>query len=117
MTDLKHEDRHFEFYVAGVQFHDISTCENEFSEGSILSMIPEPTNKYDPNAIALRFHSQVLGGSVMIGYVPKKINVEVHSFLTLGSYPVCKVLEYNPDAPPWNKVKAVICEREEVENG
>ena len=113
MTELKQSDKHFEFYVAGVQFHNINDAQEEITEGDELMMIFEPENKYDPNAIALKMWSDNLEREVMLGYVPKKINVEVNSFLVLGKSPVCKVMAYEPDAPPWNKLKAVIKERNE----
>lgn len=63
------------FYVAGVQFRpeaDIKRAlADGLSEGAKLNLVPEPTNKYDPGAIA------VVHYGVTIGYVPKAQQADV----------------------------------------
>lgn len=49
----------------------------------------EPENEFDSNAIAVRqvFHS---GGSIVLGYVPKKVNVEFAPLMDAGWVPDIK---------------------------
>lgn len=54
-----------EFNVAGVTFSDFSKIAHTIKAGDLVEAYPEPTNKYDPNAVALYYKG------VMIGYVPR----------------------------------------------
>jgi len=107
----------WEFYVAGVQHHNLRLVIDEVMEGDRIQMVPEPQNKYDPNAIKLHYESAVwFEGSdkeVMIGYVPGRISAEIAAFLQYGNEPICVVTEIEPTAKPWNQLKVGICELED----
>lgn len=109
------DPRSFKFYIAGVQHHDAKDVLNEMAEGEMLEIVPEPTNKYDPNAIRLHYDSVVLSREVMLGYVPKKKSAEVADFLKNADTPICKVTNFEPSAPVWNMIKVEIGEAELME--
>jgi hypothetical protein len=88
------------FNIAGVQFHDYKGVVNEMKAGDKLEMIPEPTNKFDPNAVQLHFTSKS-GRKSFIGFVPKKISADVSAFLEHADDPVCVLTEVIPSAKPW----------------
>lgn len=92
-----------EFYVAGVKFHELHAIIKEVEEGERLTLEPEPTNPYDPNAV------RILRGEVMVGFVPKKFSAEVAAEIEIGS-PYCVVTEITPEASPWNQLKVAIME-------
>lgn len=102
------EDVKYEFYVAGVQFHELKNCISRISEGMALELDPEPTNQYDPNAVAIKvaFDEDDI---FMIGYVPKKISAEVSADLEIGDLD-CIVTELNPSAKPWEQIKVALME-------
>ena len=41
------------FYIAGVQHHQMYKILQHLEVGDIFQLVPEPTNKFDPNAIRI----------------------------------------------------------------
>ena len=39
------------FYIAGVKFHQLATIIEKLKVNNKLTLVPEPTNKFDPNAV------------------------------------------------------------------
>ena len=91
------------FYVAGVQHHDIYKVMDVLKEEDFLSMVLEPSNQYDPNAVRLEFRD------VMIGYVPMKISADI-SALIMSDEELwgCKIIELKWDEKSWKQVKVSI---------
>uniref|UniRef100_A0A6M3IIY0 Putative HIRAN domain containing protein n=2 Tax=viral metagenome TaxID=1070528 RepID=A0A6M3IIY0_9ZZZZ len=105
--------KEYSFYVAGVQFHQAKTVLNELSEGMELSLIGEPDNKFDPNAIKILYDKYMDGYEdepelTMLGYVPKKFSAEVSAFMELNEYVVCELIKLTPSAKPWEQLKVKI---------
>jgi len=105
--DKKDDIIKYEFYIAGVKFHELHTCIGELKEGSAIAMVAESANQYDPNAVQLKFPSPALGKNVMIGYVPAKISAVVRAAM-IYSILGCKVIELNKDEKPWKQVRVAI---------
>jgi hypothetical protein len=98
------EEKVCEFFVAGVQFHQLKTVIKGIQPGDILTLRAEPTNKYDPNAVRIEL------GDVMLGYVPAKqgnLSAKVSGLLQIERL-LCRVLEVNPDAKTWEQLKVEI---------
>ena len=105
----------WEFYIAGVQFHELHTVLAEIQEGDYLNMVLEPTNKYDGNAVRLEWYDQhEPPEAVMLGYVPMKKNfsAEVTAAITINEKVTCKVIHFDPTAKKWEQCRV----RVEVEN-
>lgn len=98
----------FEFYVAGVKFHQLRDCVDEVADGETLMMEPEPDNKYDPCAVRLLYPSCVLDRDIMVGYVPSKFSPQVNAFLATADAPVCEVTKITPEQQPWKMLKVRI---------
>ena len=93
------------FYIAGVQFRPkdiISNAMKAMSKDDYLKLEPEPTNKFDPNAIKIVFEGD------FIGYVPKKFSSEIVALLEAGIELDCVVMEVNPNAKDWEKCKVMV---------
>jgi hypothetical protein len=88
------------FMIAGVQHHQINSVLKDLEEGENLSLVAEPTNKYDPNAIRIEYN-KMDGTGVMLGYVPKKISAEVSASLVIGKSLECVLTKLNKSAKPW----------------
>lgn len=58
----------FQFEVVGAKFRAADFAQAEVTRGDRLTLKPEPTNQYDPLAIA------VYKGETHIGYVPRTHN-------------------------------------------
>lgn len=109
-----------EFFIAGVQFRpkdDIAKAMKEIKVETNLRMLPEPDNKYDPNAVMITLPVEELQEEFFLGYVPKKYSSEVAGLLEAGIELTCKVVEVSPQAKPWEMFKVVIQDiKEEGDN-
>jgi len=101
-----------EFFVAGVKFHEYKNVLNSMSKGNTLQLIPEPENKFDPNAVKIYFDNGDKAG--FIGYVPKKFSSEVSALLEVGIELECTLTEFAPLAKTWEIFKVEIKEFEDV---
>ena len=99
----------YEFFIAGVQFHQAKTVINELEIGDELEMLPEPSNKFDPNAIKLMY------GETMLGYVPAKFSGSVSAFLETAEFPLCKLTFIEPRNKTYEQLKCIIKDEEYTE--
>jgi len=100
-----------EFFVAGVKFHDYRSILNDVSEGNTLQLIPDPTNKFDPNAVQIYFDNG--DKAAFIGFVPKKFSSEISALLEVGIDLECTLTGFAKDAKTWEIFKVEIKEVEE----
>ena len=103
----------FKFFVAGVKFHQAKECLSRLEEGMTLMMVPEPTNKYDANAVMLI--AQVEDEKFMLGYAPMKISSAVSAFLEYAEMPYCELVKVDPTSKTWTQLEVVIGEEGEEE--
>lgn len=101
------------FYIAGVQHHQMYKVINKIEEGFNLQLTPEPTNKYDPNAIKIEFITS--NNIVSLGYVPKRFSSEVSAAIELDKHLECVIVTFDKKAKPWESCEVEIRELEEVE--
>lgn len=60
--------------IAGIKFHDYLK-DPKLEIGERLTLVPEPTNPYDENAI------KILHGDIFLGYVPRTETHKLHPYL------------------------------------
>jgi hypothetical protein len=85
------------FYLAGVRYYlgcAGETCENAYKllVGSNLTLVPEPTNESDPNAIKVCSHD----GS-LVGYIPRYFCKGILSLINNSINYFIEILEINKD--------------------
>jgi hypothetical protein len=97
------------FMITGVQHHRIKDVLANLEEGTVLALITEPTNKFDPNAIRIE-HVAIGGEMTMLGYVPKKFSAEVSAKITVGRNLECTLIKLNKLAKPWEMAMVEIRE-------
>ena len=102
-----------QFFIAGVQFRpqqEIKKAAGEMQQGFHLGLVPEPTNKFDPNAVKIEYNTETANGveTVFLGYVPKKFSSEVSAMLSIGAPVQCIVDEVNPSAKTYEMFKVTI---------
>jgi hypothetical protein len=97
-----------EFYIAGVKFHDLPKVIDSLIEGDLLDLVPEPENKFDSNAVAIKING------TMLGYVPKQISAEVSAAIeACGEENVkCEITILDSSASPWQMCKVKVYEIE-----
>lgn len=97
------------FFIAGVQFrpkNEINEACKKIEQGSYLSLVLEPENKFDLNAVKILFDE------IFLGYVPKIFSAQVAGLLEAEIELECIVEEINPSAKPWEMCKVMITEAE-----
>ena len=98
-----------EFYIAGVQFHDSKMVINYLKVGTVLKLNPDPTNKFDSNAVEIAYYAK--NAPYMLGFVPAKISAEISAAMEINDV-VCEITEVTPSAKPWERIKVIIKEKE-----
>ena len=105
------------FFIAGVQFRprwEIDAAVKQIEISDQLTLVPEPANKFDPNAVQIYYES-LIGEDLekgelatFLGYVPKKFSAEVSAMLEIGAPIICTVDEVNPSAKTYEMIKVTI---------
>lgn len=105
------------FYIAGVQFRpqtEIKAAAKEMKVGGLLKLYPEPSNKFDPNAVKIySIPDPPSDEAYFLGYVPKKFSSEVSALLSIGAPVECVIDEVNPEAKTYEMFKVTIKEVDE----
>ena len=94
-----------EFFIAGVRFHNFDLVINDIAEGDHLILTPEPSNKFDPNAVRIEY---LVSDHIMLGYVPKKHSSEVCAMIEVGGEIKCVLTKLTREAKPWEQCKVEI---------
>lgn len=102
-----------EFFIAGVQFHEAPKVQDKLTEGMHLILRPEPSNKYDPNAIAIIYNAGGEEDDTMLGYVPAKFSGEISANLLTSDNVTCTLTEVNLSAKTWERFKVIIKDEED----
>lgn len=94
------------FFIAGVQHHQMNEVMDVLKEGMTLELIPEPTNKFDPNAVKIifeGFRDEKTELHVMLGYVPKKFSSEIVAKFAAGRTLECIIVGFYPTNKAWER--------------
>jgi hypothetical protein len=85
------------FFIAGVQ-HRVGAAAvlSRLVEEDELELVPEPDNKFDPNAIRIEYEGN------HVGYVPKKFSSQVSALIEAHGVEalLCVVTTINPSGKP-----------------
>ncbi len=99
------------FFIAGVQhrpnyerFHNL-----KLKPDDVLELVGEPGNKFDRYAVKILYISNhYIVGPVLLGYIPKPINIDLWALRDLGYKPTAHLIEFNPDGRPWEMFKVAV---------
>lgn len=64
------ESKTYEFYVAGMKFHQYPRIKPFIKKGDKVFLIPDPDNKFDPHAVKILWPTDE--ETFMLGHVPMK---------------------------------------------
>lgn len=100
MNLTKHEKVFNVVRIAGAQYADGYKIWPIFNIGDQLSLIPEPTNPHDPNAV------QVWYAGNRLGYIARDAgtNVEIARWLQLGGEYEARLIRKDPSAHPYSQL-------------
>ena len=98
---MSNRSRHMaDFYIAGMRFWDGATVLSKLKPGKKLTLVAEPDNPVDADAVA------IYRKGVKLGFVPSYLNEIPAQLLRFGHGDVleCRVLKVDPQADPWRQV-------------
>ncbi|TAH44002.1 MAG: hypothetical protein EYC69_01325 [Bacteroidetes bacterium] len=91
------------FGIRGFQYYRGPDLIHSMRKGDKLTIVREPDNKFDKNAIALYYQNQ------KIGFVPREKNAVLSRLLDSGRLDLSsEILELRNDDVSWDEVSAVI---------
>jgi hypothetical protein len=84
--------------LAGSQYYALSKVWQEIKAGDTLSLVREPDNRHDANAIRVEWRGQKLG------YVPRAQNRVIAEAMDAGDRLSARVSSINDNKNPWLRV-------------
>ncbi|MGX7205298.1 HIRAN domain-containing protein [Enterococcus pingfangensis] len=99
------KSRHFmDFHIAGFAYYEGIDVIEELTLGKPVSLVAEPDNPYDPEAVAIYYQDQ------KIGYVPKDKNEYLSKFLYFGHGEIfeAKIQYINKETHPERQFRVVV---------
>ena len=85
--------------LAGSQYHSVASVRDELRPGDQLSLIREPDNRFDRNAVRVDWKGHKLG------YVPRAENRAVSRALDAGEKLEARISRLRDDPDPWKRVE------------
>jgi hypothetical protein len=101
------EPKTYEFYVAGMKFHQYSRVKHLIEEGDEVLLIPDPENPYDPHAVKIMY-PKVNSDLVMLGHVPMKkdLSLKISKEISESISPAKGTVTYHDlDSPSYQALK------------
>ena len=87
-------------HLAGFQHHEGALALKDMKPGKKLSLVPEPDNPFDAEAVALYFKGR------KVGYVPSSENSLPFRLMYFAHDAVeARILQVDPKAAPWQQVR------------
>lgn len=98
------------FNIAGFTFYDGSEAFGKLKIGTLLNLVFEPENRYDPRAVAIYCENDKLG------YIPRNQNLEISTLLEMGhNIFEARIQQLDATAPAEQQVWVVVYVRNNKE--
>ena len=88
--------------IAGFQFHRGEAIWGSLAVGARLSLVREPSNAHDPDAVAVFFKQE------MLGYVPRAENRAVAQMLDRGERLEASISKLSISEDPWERIRITV---------
>jgi hypothetical protein len=84
--------------LAGFQFYQGKTLWDELKPGDTLTLVREPDNVYDANAVRVEWNGQRLG------YIPRRENADVARQMDRGAPVKARIVKLTQARNPWQRI-------------
>lgn len=85
--------------LAGSQYYAVDEVQAKMQVGDALTLIREPGNAHDPNAIRVEWQGRKLG------YVPRAENRALAAAIDAGERVVARIKTLRADGDPWRRLE------------
>lgn len=85
--------------LAGFQFYSGKVVWSEMKVGDPLTLVREPDNPYDPNAVRVEWRGEKLG------YVPRADNADLARHMDRGTKVEARISRLTQDRNPWRRIR------------
>lgn len=90
------------FHIAGFRYYLGQQLVHRLRVGDELTLVAEPDNPYDANAV------EIYWGDAKLGYVPRNENATISRLLPQEAPLLCRIVAVDPDAVPWEMVEVEV---------
>jgi len=84
--------------LAGYQYHEAAAVWNELKIGDALTLVREPDNRHDANAVRVEWRGR------MLGYLPRAENRSVAAEMDRGTPVAARIARLREHRDPWQRV-------------
>lgn len=88
----------YQGHIAGLQYYAGAKCLPRLRKGDVLTVIPEPENRYDEHALAIYWEGEKLG------YLPREDNQVLSRLAAAGLLLYAEVSSIAPKKEVWRQV-------------
>jgi hypothetical protein len=85
--------------LAGFQYHAGKAVWAQLKVGDALTLVREPDNPYDAQAVRVEWQGQKLG------YVPRRENADLARIMDRGGRPAARITRLTEGRDPWSRVR------------
>ena len=85
--------------LAGFQFYSGKVVWSEMKVGDPLTLVREPDNPYDPNAVRVEWRGEKLG------YVPRADNADLARHMDRGTKVEARISRLTEERNPWQRIR------------
>jgi len=85
--------------LAGFQFYGGKALWSDMKVGDPLTLVREPDNPYDPNAVRVEWRGEKLG------YVPRVDNADLARHMDRGTNVEARISRLTEDRSPWKRIR------------
>lgn len=97
-------------HLAGKQYHDADEVWDKLKVGTILQLVRDKENRYDPDAVAVVYTDEESKEEFCLGYIPGRNNKDIAAILEMGWTDIfeCRINKINDKAHPEQQVYLTI---------
>ncbi|MCR5394382.1 MAG: HIRAN domain-containing protein [Bacteroidales bacterium] len=87
-------------HLAGRKYHDADEVWDQLKVGTVVRLVREADNRYDPNAIAVVYDDREQDEEFVLGYIPRDSNDQIAVLLDMGWTDIfeCRISRIDPNA-------------------
>ena len=97
-------------HLAGRMYHDADEVWDKLKVGTIVKLVREDDNRYDPNAVMVCYNDEEQDEQVCLGYIPRAQNNTIALLMDMGYADIfeCRINQVNENAHPEQQVNLTV---------